>query len=90
MEHFRGDWLSLREIDNAAGAAKGAAFRAFKVLEGTFDEGRDYAVLHADRDREAISQLRVRERIYASSINVLLLSPDAAARVAAALRMPAR
>lgn len=89
MDHYR-DWPSLREIDTAAGTAKGAAFHAFKTLEATFEEGRDYAVLHADRDREAISELRARQRIYASSINVVLLSPGAAARIVAALSTPTR
>ena len=39
------DWRSLRELDEAAGCAKGAAFRAFKVALSTLSEGRDFVVL---------------------------------------------
>lgn len=79
-------WLSLREIDTAAGTRKGAAFRCFKRLEATLADGRDYIVLRADRDRDAISALRAQDRIYDSSVNVLLLSAAVAAHLAAALR----
>ena len=40
-------------------------------------------VLHAVRNRDVIGQLRAQERIYASSVNVLLLSAATAARIAA-------
>ena len=80
------EWLSVREIDTAAGVSKGTAFRRFKSLEAALVEGRDYVVLHAEHDREAISELRSRERIYASSVNVLLLDPTIAARLVESLR----
>jgi hypothetical protein len=81
------DWVSLRELDERLGLAKGAAFRAFKRAGLT--EGRDFRVLDATRDAAEIAQLRARDRIWRSSVNVVLLSPRAAARVAAALRGPA-
>ncbi|MFA5940293.1 MAG: hypothetical protein WC809_13130 [Sinimarinibacterium sp.] len=87
MKDYHRDWLSLREIDAAAGARKGTAFRCFKRVEATLDEGRDYVVLHAGRDRDAISELRSRDRIYAGSVNVLLLGPATAERIADVLRI---
>ncbi|MEQ1437742.1 hypothetical protein AAG565_00125 [Fontimonas sp. SYSU GA230001] len=83
------DWLGLREIDAAAGTSKGAAFRAFKALQAQFTEGRDYVVLHAERDRATIEQLRASGRIYRGSINVILLSPAAARRIGCALHIDA-
>jgi hypothetical protein len=75
------DWLSLRELDHRAGTAKGAAFRCFKALEAGLHEGADYRLLRPERDREVIDQLRDSGRIYASSVNVVLLAPAAAQRL---------
>ncbi|SFF33750.1 hypothetical protein SAMN04488120_102264 [Fontimonas thermophila] len=77
---------TLRELDQAAHAPKGSAFRAFKHLAERFEEDRDYVVLHHERDRARIEALRARQRIYAGSLNVIVLAPHAAEAVAAALR----
>lgn len=77
MSPYR-NWLSLCEIDRQAGTAKGAAFRCFKRLERGLREGVDYCLLHAERDREVIDQLRQCGRIYAGSVNVVLLAPETA------------
>jgi hypothetical protein len=79
------NWRSLRELDRAAGRSKGAAFRAFKQLNAAYREGRDYIVLEQQRDLAAISELRARGRLYASSVNVVLLAPALADAVLARL-----
>ncbi len=84
MSDYR-DWVTLREIDAAAGVPKGTAFRCFKHLAPSLDEERDYVVLDHLRDREAIAALRSQARLYRSSVNVVLLRAAAAQRLAAAL-----
>ncbi|HVT36960.1 MAG TPA: hypothetical protein VHE37_15325 [Nevskiaceae bacterium] len=83
MSDYRG-WITLREIDARLGQSKGTAFRRFKQLEPALREGADFVVLDAQRDRAQIDALRAQQRIYASSINVILLSPSSAQRLAAA------
>ena len=70
-------WLTLRELDEAAGAVKGTAFRAFKALAPALSEPRDFRLLDARRDAAQIAALG--ERAYRSSRNVLLFSPRACA-----------
>ena len=72
--------VTLREIDERLGRSKGAAFRAFKRL--ALVEGRDFRVLRPDTDADAIAALRAARRIYPASVNVIVLSENAAARVA--------
>ncbi|MBI2384127.1 MAG: hypothetical protein HYV18_08665 [Gammaproteobacteria bacterium] len=79
-------WLSFKELDAALGLPKGGAFRAFKRLEPGLREGTDYRVLVPGRDDDALESLRRGGRIYASTVNLVLLSPAAAARVRAALQ----
>ena len=80
------DWITLRECDEAENAAKGSAFRAFKRIEAQWSEPRDFRVLHHDHDRSAIDALRMRQRIYASTVNLLLLSPALATAVRTQMR----
>ena len=75
------DWQTLREIDEQRALPKGTAFRHFKSLEPGLVETQDYLVLHHEQHRQTIEQLRSARRIYDSSINVLLLSPQVAARL---------
>lgn len=70
-------WLTLRELDQAAGAPKGTAFRAFKRLHAALVEGRDFRLLDAATDAAEIAGLGA--RAYASSRNVLVFSPRACA-----------
>lgn len=65
---------SLKEIDEARGAAKGTAFLAFKQLRDGFDEGRDFYYLNGDQDDAEIETLRVQGRVYANSVNAVLLT----------------
>jgi hypothetical protein len=80
------EWITLRECDEAENAAKGSAFRAFRRIEAQWQEPRDFRVLHHEDDRAAIDALRARQRIYASTVNLLLLSPTLATAVRAQMR----
>jgi AcrR family transcriptional regulator len=79
-------WQTLREIDAAAGTAKGTAFRRFRDLERELQAGVDYRVLHHAEDRETIASLRNSGRIYAGSVNVVLIAEALAQRIGAALQ----
>lgn len=78
------DWRTLFEIDQQNGWTKGSAFRRFKRIEAGLNEGQDFRVLHHQHDREAIESLREQGRIYASSVNLLLVSDSVAARLCSA------
>ncbi len=79
-------WSSLREIDEAARADKGSAFRSFKRLLPTLIEGRDFVLLdHRSKDGLG-ARWQAAGRLYRSSINPVLLSPQTAASVAAGLQ----
>lgn len=73
---------SFRELDEAAGATKGTAFRIFKQLEPQLAEGRDFRLLRPGRDDSEIDRLRQARRIYASSVNVVLVSDEVAGDIA--------
>lgn len=77
-----GDWLTLRELDQRLGLPKGSAFRSFKKLEPDLAEGRDYRLLQARHDSAEIAALRGADRIYRSSVSVVLLTPALAQRLA--------
>ena len=79
-----GGWVSLRELDERLGQPKGAAFRAFR--RAGFAEGRDFRLLDSARDAAEIAALRAAERIYRSSVNVVLLSRASADRLALSRR----
>lgn len=78
-------WTSLREIDEQLGLPKGSAFRAFRSLEPHWQSGRDFELLHHELDRDAIQTLRQQQRIYASTVNLVLLAPHAAEALRVAL-----
>ncbi len=78
-------WLSMRELDEAAGLPKGAAFRAFKALLGALREGSDFVVLDHQTTQALAARLIAEGRLYRSSVNPVLLAPAAAARVRAAM-----
>lgn len=65
---------SLKEIDEVRGAAKGTAFRAFKLIREGFDEGRDFYYLSNDQDATELETLRCQGRLYDGSINAVLLT----------------
>lgn len=75
------DWLTLLDLDRAAGLPKGSAFRCFKRLIPTFIEGTDFIVLDHQRNAALASRLHASDRLYRSSIHPVLLAPASAARV---------
>lgn len=83
-----GEWLSFRELDERAGTPKGEAFRAFRRLESGWQEGSDYRLLRSDDPAvvDELATLRAAERIYRSSVSVVLLSPARSGELLALLR----
>lgn len=81
-------WRSMRELDEATGLAKGAAFRAFKALLGELREGEDFIVLDHRTDAGLAASRMMQDRLYRSSVAAVLLSPSAAARVQATMTTP--
>ncbi|EIT70272.1 MULTISPECIES: hypothetical protein [Hydrocarboniphaga] len=79
-------WRSLRELDESLQHPKGSAFRAFRRLENHWQETSDFIVLHHERDRALIDILRQQQRIYASTVNLVMLSPELADAVIAQMR----
>ena len=79
------DTATLLELDRAAGATKGTAFRCFKRLLPGLEEGVDYVVLHHRTDEERVASLRRQGRIYANSVNVVVLGSRAAQAIAEAM-----
>jgi hypothetical protein len=65
---------TFRELDRLHAAVKGTAFRAFKRVHGQLREGRDFHTLTAATDAARIEALRREQRIYPSSVNVVLLT----------------
>lgn len=80
--------LSFRELDERSGRIKGSAFQAFKRIEPELLEGRDFRLLRPGEDDGEIARLRQQNRIYRGSINIVLLSEAAAARVLKTLQHP--
>ncbi|WP_293391521.1 hypothetical protein [Nevskia sp.] len=81
-------WLSMRELDEAAGLPKGSAFRAFKSLAGDLAEGTDYVVLDHRTAEGLAASMTVQGRLYRSSIAPVLLSATTAARVQSMMTTP--
>lgn len=66
--------LSFKDIDTLHRLPKGTAFRAFKRLSGQLVEGEHYYYLSAQTHRTEIEALRQAGRIYASTVNAVLLT----------------
>ncbi len=65
---------TFKEIDQELGNPKGTAFLAFKRLKHGFSEGRDFYYLGASVHSAEIRKLCERGRIYASTVNAVLLT----------------
>jgi hypothetical protein len=77
-------WHTFRELDELGGTPKGHAFRRFKALRGQWREGREFVVLDAQHDAGQIAQLKREGRLYGSTLNAVLVSPEAARAIRAA------
>lgn len=80
--------LTLRQIDRMNGMVKGTAFRVFKRVRAALVEDRDYFVLDATGADPLLARLQAAEAVYASSQVVVLLTPEAYARMQAAANLP--
>lgn len=79
--------LTFRELDRAHGRTKGEAFRAFKALASQLVEGRDFYCCDRRVDGEAFDLLEASGRLYAGTVNGVLLAPSAQAAIAAHLQL---
>lgn len=75
------DWKSFRELDEAWGARKGTAFLAFKRALPSLREGTDFIYLNHHQQQDEIAQLRAADRIYVSSVNVVLITAATARKL---------
>lgn len=75
------DWKSFRELDEAWNRTKGTAFIAFKRALPALREGTDFIYLSHDKNKNEINQLRANDRIYASSVNVVLIAEATASKL---------
>ena len=68
------DHCTFKRLDLAHGMTKGSAFRAFKRALPALVEGVDFQCLDATCDASQIEELRHRGWVYATSLNVVVLS----------------
>lgn len=78
MNGWPASFSTLRELDETHGWNKGSAFRRFKRLAASAQEGRDYWVFQP----HTAQFTALRSRLYPGSQRAILLGPDLAARVA--------
>lgn len=74
MKRGTDTFTSLKELDKTWAVPKGTAFRAFKQALATLVEEQDFTRLDAKHNHAEIETLRASGRIYAGSVNVVLLS----------------
>lgn len=76
--------LSLRQLDELNGVAKGTSFRHFKACAAELVEGRDYFHLDATTEAETIGRLKAEGLVYAGSNHLLLLTRSGYERIRSA------
>ncbi len=74
IEHNGTQTLSFRQIDTLNGFDKGSAFRLFKQCRDVLCEGEDYFYLSATSDQALIDSLRAEDRIYRTTIHLVLIT----------------
>jgi len=82
------EFWTFKDIDTHHGCGKGTAFRAFKGLLAELREGEDFHYLGADDHGAQIQRLRAAGRLYASTVNAVLLTPAGYRRLAGRLPSP--
>lgn len=70
------DTLSFRQIDELNGVAKGTSFKLFKKHLAALTEGKDYFHVCGATHPLLLAQLKKAGRVYASSVNLVLLSRE--------------
>lgn len=78
--------VSFKELDRACGVVKGSAFRAFKALAAELTEGVDFYCYDARLAAQTHAELLHAGRIYAGTVNAVLLEARAQALITAHLR----
>ena len=83
---------TFKELDLACGVIKGSAFRAFKALGEQLAEGVDFSCHDARLASSIHAELVLTGRLYAGTVNAVLLEDRAQALITAHLRadMPHR
>ncbi|MDX1253286.1 MAG: hypothetical protein IDH49_13745 [Gammaproteobacteria bacterium] len=64
---------TFKEIDEMLKQPKGAAFRLFKQAQKELREGEHFFCVDERVDAESVAQLRRMGRIYASTVNAVLI-----------------
>lgn len=81
IRHADLDTLSFRQLDSLNGLAKGSVFKLFKARQARLQEGLDYFYLPAAEHAELISELKSSGQIYATTVNLVLLTRSGYARL---------
>ncbi len=83
---------TFKELDLACGVVKGSAFRAFKALGEQLTEGVDFHCHDARLASSIHAELVLTGRLYAGTVNAVLLEDRAQTLITAHLRtaMPRR
>ena len=77
--------MTFKELDAACGVVKGSAFRAFKALADELHEGVDFHCHDARLAADTHAELLRAGRIYAGSLNAVLLAERAQILIAVRL-----
>jgi hypothetical protein len=75
------EWTSFKELDTALSRCKGESIKAFNAIESELLEGEDYLWLSALEHGQQIAELKQQNRVYSTSINVVLVSAATAAKL---------
>ena len=81
IRHADLDTLSFRQLDSLNGLAKGSVFKLFKARQARLQEGLDYFYLPAVEHAELIAELKSSGQIYATTVNLVLLTRSGYARL---------
>lgn len=79
--HANTETLSLRQLDELNALPKGTSFRLFRRCEQQLEEGRDFFYLPADEHKALINDLKASGQIYATTVNLVLLTRTGYARM---------
>lgn len=75
------NFTSFRELDERQQQTKGWAFKQFKNNADKLVEGEDYIWLDHQTHAAEINALRAAGRIYQSTVNLVLLSPNGVSKL---------
>lgn len=81
--HSNTETLSLRQLDELNNVPKGTSFRVFRRCEAQLEEGRDFFYLAADEHKALIDALKVSGQVYATTVNLVLLTRSGYERMTA-------